>query len=87
MLTDIEPDDDKSIPLAESVFTYVERKDSFLYPCVVSDEAMDAEEEFNLNMEIVEAPLARPKAIPWEKGTMIDSVHDLLIKASKNLSL
>ncbi len=59
-LPDIEPDDDKSIPSAESVFTCVERKDDFLYPCVVSDEVMDAEEEeFDLNMEIVEAPLDR----------------------------
>ncbi len=33
-------------------------------------------------MDIVEAPLARPKAIPREKGT----VYDLLIRASKNLS-
>ncbi len=45
---------------------------------------MDAEEEeFDLNMDIVEAPLARPKAIPREKR---DCVYDLLIRGSKNLS-
>ncbi len=87
MLPDIEPDDDKSIPSTESVFTYVERKNNFLYPCVVSDEVMDAEEEeFDHDMKIVEAPLARPKAISREKGTMIDCVHDLLIRVSKSLS-
>ncbi len=48
---------------------------------------MDAEEEeFNLDMEIIEAPLSRPTAIPREKGTMIDFVHDLLVRANKNLS-
>ncbi len=45
MLPDIEPDDDKSIPSAESVFTCVEKCDHFLYPCIISDEAMDAEEK------------------------------------------
>ncbi len=49
MLPDSEPDDDKSIPSAESVFCCVERKEEFLYPCM-SDEAMDAEKkEFNNN--------------------------------------
>ncbi len=43
MLPDIEPDDGKSIPSAESVFSCVKRKDDFLYPCIMSDEAMDAE--------------------------------------------
>ncbi len=48
---------------------------------------MDAEEEeFNLDMEIIEAPFSRPTAIPREKGTMIDFVHDLLVRANKNLS-
>ncbi len=37
-------------------------------------------------MEIVEAPLSRPKATPKEKGTMIDCVHDALVRASKILS-
>ncbi len=44
------------------------------------------EEEFHLDMEIVEPPLSRPMAIPREKGTMIDCVYDLLVRASKNLS-
>ncbi len=48
---------------------------------------MDKEkEELDRDMEIVEAPLSRPKSIPREKGTMIDCVHDLLVRASKNLS-
>ncbi len=34
MMPDIEPDDDKSIPSAESVFTCVEQPD-FFYPCIV----------------------------------------------------
>ncbi len=38
----------------------MKRKDEFLYPCIVLDEAMDAEEkEFDLDMEIIEPPLAR----------------------------
>ncbi len=45
MLPDSQPDDDKSIPLAKSVFSCVKRKDEFLYPCIVSDEAMNAEEK------------------------------------------
>ncbi len=44
------------------------------------------EEEFDLDMEIVEASLSQPKAISREKGTMIDCVHDLYVRASKNLS-
>ncbi len=35
MLPDSEPDDDKSIPSAESDFSCVKRKDEFLYPCIV----------------------------------------------------
>ncbi len=50
MLPDIEPDNDKSIPSAESAFTCVENPNNFLYLCIVSDEAMDKEEEFNLDM-------------------------------------
>ncbi len=42
--------------------------------------------KFDLNMEIAEAPFSRPKAIPRGKGTMIDCVHDLLERASKNLT-
>ncbi len=87
MVPDIDADDNKSIPLTESVFTCVERKDNFLYPCIVSDGEIDAEEEeFDLNMEIVEAPLAIPKSIPREIGIIINCVHHLLIRASKNLS-
>ncbi len=61
MLPDSEPDNDKTIPSAESVFSCVKRKDEILYLCIVSDEAMDAEEkEFDLDMDIIEPPLARP---------------------------
>ncbi len=60
MLPDSEPDDDKSIPSAESVFSCVKRKDEFLYPCIMSDEAMDAEvKEFDLDMDIIEPPLGK----------------------------
>ncbi len=45
MLPDIKPEDDKSLPSAESVFSCVKIKDEFLYPCVMSDEAMVAEEK------------------------------------------
>ncbi len=37
MLPDIEPDNDKSIPSAESVFSCLKRKDKFLYPCIMSN--------------------------------------------------
>ncbi len=84
MLPDSEPDDDKSIPSTESVFSCVERKDEFLYHCIVSDEAMNAEEkEFDLDMDIIEPPLARPQEILREKGTMMKCVLDLYIRASK----
>ncbi len=53
----------------------------------MSDEAMDAEEEqFDLHMDIIEPPLARPQDILREKGTMLKCVHDLFVRASKNLS-
>ncbi len=45
MLPDIEPDDDKSIPSAESVFSCVKIKDDLLYPCIMSDGMMDAKEK------------------------------------------
>ncbi len=84
MLPDIEPDDDKSIPSSESVFTCVDRTDNFIYPCIVSDKVMDTEEkEVDLDMDIAEAPLSRPKAIPREKGILIDCVQDLFVRASK----
>ncbi len=39
---------------------------------------MDAEEkEFDLDMDIIEPPLARPKEVPREKGTMLDCVQEL----------
>ncbi len=86
-LPDSEPDDDKSIPSAESVFSCVERKDNFLYPCIMSDEAKDAEEKkFDLDMDIFEPPLARPQEILREKGTMLKCVYDRYVRASKNLS-
>ncbi len=69
MLPDSERDDDKSMPSAESVFICVEKKDKFLYPYIMSDEVMDAEEkEFDLDMDIIEPPLARPQEILREKG-------------------
>ncbi len=53
----------------------------------ISDEAMDPEEEeFDLDMDIVEAPLTRPQVILRKKGTMLKCVHDLFVRASKNLS-
>ncbi len=86
MLPDIEPDDDKSIPSAESILSCVKRNDEFRYPCIVSDEAMDAEEkEFHLDMDIIESLYARAQVIPREKGTMLKCVHDLYIRAGKNL--
>ncbi len=87
MLPDIEPDNDKLIPLTGSVFSCVEKMDNFMYPCIISDEIMDAEEqEFDLKMDIVEAPLSTHSAIPREKGTLIDCVQDLFRRASKNFS-
>ncbi len=60
MLPDSELDDDKSILSAESVFSCVERKAEFLYSCIMSNEAMDAEEkEFDLNMDIIQRPLVK----------------------------
>ncbi len=68
MLPHIEPVNDKSIPSTESVFSCVEQTVKFIYQCIVSNEMMDAEEkEFDLKMDIVEAPLPRPKTIPREK--------------------
>ncbi len=88
VLPDSEPDDDKSIPSPESVFSCVKRKDKFLYPCIVSDEAMEAEEnEFDLDVDIIEPPLARRQEVPREKGTMLKGVHDLYVRVSKNLSI
>ncbi len=78
MLPDREPDDDKSIPSPEPDFSCVKRKDVFLYPCIVSDEAMEAEEnEFDLDMDIIEPPLDRLQEVPREKDTMLKGVHDL----------
>ncbi len=37
-------------------------------------------------MEIIERPLAIPQEIPREKGEMLKCVHDLYIRANKNLS-
>ncbi len=74
MLPDREPDDDKSIPSSEPVFSCTKREDEFLFSCIMSDEAMDAEEkEFDFNMDIIEPPLARPR----EKGTMLDCFQEL----------
>ncbi len=87
-LLDSEPDNDKSIPSAESVFSCVERKDNFLYPCIMSDEAIDAEEtDFDLDMDKIEPPLSRPQEIPREKGAMLKCLHDLYVRANKKTSL
>ncbi len=37
-------------------------------------------------MEIIERPLARPQEILRKKGTMLKCIHDLYVRASKNLS-
>ncbi len=48
---------------------------------------MDAEDkEFDLDMDIIEPPLARPHEVPRGKGTMLKCVHELYVRASKNLS-
>ncbi len=87
MLPDSEPDYDKSIPSTESVFSCMKRKDEFLCPCIMSDEAMYAEEKvFDLDMDIIKPPLARPQEVPRDKGTMLKCAHDLYVRASKNLS-
>ncbi len=44
MQPDIEPDDDKLISSAESIFTCVENPNDFMYPCIILDEAIDREE-------------------------------------------
>ncbi len=44
------------------------------------------EEEFDHDMDIVEAPLSRIQVIPREKGTMLQCIHDLFVRAGKNLS-
>ncbi len=47
----------KSIPSPDPVFSCVKRKDEFLYTCIVTDKAMEAEEnEFNFDMDIIEPP-------------------------------
>ncbi len=49
---------------------------------------MDAEEkEFDYDMDIIEPPLARPQEIQREKGMMLKDVHDLYVRANKNLSV
>ncbi len=59
MLPEVEPDDDKSITSTESVFSCVKNMDNFLYPCIISDEVIDDEEkEFDIDMDIIEPPLA-----------------------------
>ncbi len=80
-LPDIEPDDNKSIPAAESVFSCVMERDNFMYPCMISDEMMDADEDqFELDIDIVEAQLSRPRTIPRGKGTLIDCVQNLFTR-------
>ncbi len=44
----------------------------------MSDKVKDAEEKgLDLDMDIIEPPLARPQEILREKGTMLKCVHDL----------
>ncbi len=51
MLPDREPHDDKS---SEHVFSCMKREDKFMFPCIVSDEAMHTEEkEFDLDINII----------------------------------
>ncbi len=38
-------------------------------------------------MDIIEPPFGRPQEVPREKGTMLKCVHDLYVRASKNLSV
>ncbi len=70
--------------------TIVKReRTNFCVLAFVSDKVMDAEEkEFDLDMDIIEPPVARPHEIQREKGTMLKCVHDLYVRhqASKNLS-
>ncbi len=88
VLPDSEPDNDKSIPSPEPVFSCVKRKDEILYPCIMSDEAMDTEEkEFDLDIDIIVPPLARPREVPREIGMMLKGVHDFYVRVSKNLSV
>ncbi len=51
----IEPEDDQLIPLSESM----EKMNKFMYACIISDVAIEAEEqEFDLDIDIVEACLS-----------------------------
>ncbi len=48
---------------------------------------MDADDDkFELDLDIVEALLSKPRTIPREKRTKLDCVQDLFTWASKNLS-
>ncbi len=47
----------------------------------------DEEKEFDLDMDIIEPPFARPQEVPREKVIMLKCVHDLHVRASKNLSV
>ncbi len=65
----------------------VKKTDNFMYPCIVSDKMMDAEEDqFELDMDIVETPLSRPRTIPRDKETLTECVQELFNRDSKNLS-
>ncbi len=45
---------------------------------------MDADEDqFELDMDIMEALLSRPRTILWGKRILLDCVHDLFTQASK----
>ncbi len=41
----------------------------------------------DLDIDIIEPPLERPQEVRMEKGTMLKCVHDLYVRASKNLSI
>ncbi len=54
----------------------------------MSDEAMEAKEnDFDLDLDIIEPPLARLQEVLREKGLMLKGVHNLFVRANKNLSV
>ncbi len=67
ILPDIELDNNKSNPSAQSFFCCDKKMDDFMHPCIVSDKMMDVgNDKFALDIDIVEAPLSRPRIIPKE---------------------
>ena len=86
-LPDIEPYDDINIPSSDPIFSSTRQKNEFVYPCITSDELMEKEDdEFELDMYIIEVPISCPRLTPREEGTLIDCVQALYDRACKNLS-